>query len=126
MEKNKKKILIIEDEATLQKALGEIFLRENYEVLSALDGARGLELAKNEKPDLVLLDLILPKLDGFGVLNELKNKEETKDIPVIILTNLGETTDVQKAIELGATTYLIKSDYQLDEVVKKVEEILQS
>lgn len=122
---NKKKILIVEDEATLQKALGEIFLHEDYEVFSALDGARGLELAKSKKPDLILLDLILPKLDGFGVLNELKNKEETKNIPVIILTNLGETTDVQKAIELGATTYLVKSDYQLDEVVKKVEDILQ-
>ena len=124
MEKEKQKILIVEDEITLQKSLSEALTNAGYETASALDGTRGLELAKSENPDLILLDLIMPKLDGFGTLKALKENDETSAIPVIILTNLEETEDVQKAIELGATTYLVKSDYGLDEVVKKVEGIL--
>ena len=124
MEKEKQKILIVEDETTLQKSLSEALIGAGYKVVSAFDGARGLELAKSENPNLILLDLIMPKLDGFGALKALKENEETNSIPVIILTNLEEINDVQKAIELGATTYLVKSDYALDEVVKKVEDIL--
>jgi DNA-binding response OmpR family regulator len=94
----KQKILIIEDEETLQKALQEILLQENYEVVSALDGELGFKMASSEMPDIILLDLILPKMDGFEVLEALKKDEKTKKIPIIILTNLGGTEDVQKAL----------------------------
>lgn len=120
-----KKILFIEDELALQKTFGDILKSKSYEVIKALDGESGLRLAKGERPDLILLDLILPKMDGFEVLKGLKASEETKDIPVIILTNLEETEDIQKALELGATTYLVKSSYTLEEVVKKIEKALE-
>ncbi|MCK4592792.1 response regulator [Candidatus Parcubacteria bacterium] len=119
---NKKKILVIEDEATLQKALNDILSQEGYDVLSALDGVSGLDLALKENPDLILLDIILPKLDGFEVLKKLK--EENSQIPIIILTNLSDINDIQKALDLGATTYLVKADFHLDDVLKKIKETL--
>lgn len=117
-----KKILFIEDEPTLQKAVGEILTQEGFKIFGALDGEKGLELIKEEKPDLVLLDLILPKKDGFEVLKEIKESEELKDIPVIILTNLEGIGDVKRALSLGATTYLVKANYELDDVVNKIKE----
>jgi DNA-binding response OmpR family regulator len=119
-----KKILFIEDESALQKTFGEILRQEGYEMISALDGEIGLRMAKSEKPDLILLDLILPKIHGFEVLKELKKDDLTKDIPIIILTNLERVEDVQKAIELGATTYLVKANYTLEEILKKVKKAL--
>jgi len=120
-----KKILFIEDEAALQKTFGEILRQEGYEMVSALDGEIGLRLAEAEKPDLILLDLILPRMHGFDVLKELKTKEPTKNIPIIILTNLEKAEDIQKALELGATTYLVKANYTLEEVIKKVKKVLK-
>ncbi len=119
-----KKILFIEDEAIIQKTLGESLRKENYEIQSALDGEIGLRLAKSEKPDLILLDIVLPKKNGLEVLEELHKDEATKNIPVIILTNLENVGEVEKAIKFGATTYLVKANYSLDEVVKKVREAL--
>jgi len=120
-----KKILFIEDESALQKTFGEIFSQEGYEMISAIDGQIGLEMAKTKKPDLILLDLILPKVHGFEVLRQLKESPETKEIPVIILTNLEGIEDVDKAIGLGATTYLVKAQYTLEEVLEKVKKALQ-
>lgn len=120
----KKKILIVEDDGILQKALQEFLLEDGFEVFGALDGEEGLEMAKGKNPDLILLDIILPKKDGYEVLKELKLDENTKKIPVVLLTNLGSINDVEKALEMGATTYLIKADYKLEEVVKKIKEIL--
>ena len=119
-----KKILFVEDESTLQKTFGERLSQEGYEIISALDGEIGLRLAKTKKPDLILLDLILPKVNGFEVLKKLKAEVETKDIPVIVLTNLEGIGDIDKAIEMGATTYLIKADYSLEEVVEKIKKAL--
>jgi len=119
-----KKILFIEDESALQKAFGEIFKQENYEMISALDGEVGLRLAKLKKPDLILLDLILPKKHGFEVLKALKEDTQTKDTPVIVLTNLAEAAEVEKALELGATTYLVKAQYSLEEVLEKIKRAL--
>jgi len=119
-----KKILFIEDESALQKTFGEILRQEGYEMISALDGETGLRLAKSEKPDLILLDLILPKMPGFDVLKKLKEDNETKDIPVIVLTNLEDIKDVDRAIELGATTYLVKAKYSLEEIVEKIKNAL--
>lgn len=119
-----KRILFIEDESALQKTFGEILKQEGYRMISALDGEVGLELAKNQKPDLILLDLILPKLHGFEVLQQLAKDHQTKQIPVIVLTNLEEMEDIEKALELGATTYLVKENYSLEEIVKKIKKIL--
>ena len=97
-------------------------------MISALDGEIGLRLANppdgGKKPDLILLDLILPKIHGFEVLKKLKETEETKSIPIIVLTNLEEIEDVDKALELGAKTYLVKASYSLEEVVRKIKKSL--
>jgi len=121
-----KKILFVEDESALQETFKDFLNQEGYQIVSALDGEIGLRLAKTEKPDLILLDLILPKKDGFEVLEELKKEEETKDIPVIVLTHLEEMEDVQKAIELGARDYLVKANYSLVEVGEKIKKALES
>jgi DNA-binding response OmpR family regulator len=120
----KKKILIVEDDGMLQKALQEFLLAEGFETLSALNGEDGIRMGKEGKPDLILLDIILPKVNGYEVLKTLKSDESTKNIPIIILTNLGSLNDVEKALEFGATTYLIKSDYKLEEVANKIKEVL--
>lgn len=119
-----KTILLIEDESALQKTFGEILKQEGYETVSALDGEIGLRLAKLKKPDLILLDLVLPRMHGFEVLKALKEDEKTKNIPVIVSTNLEGIEDVEKAIELGATTYLVKAQYSLEEVVAKIKKAL--
>jgi len=120
-----KKILFIEDEPTLQKTVGEILSQEGFTVLVALDGEAGLSMAKREKPDLILLDLILPKKNGFEVLAELKKDPETAGISVLVLTNLETSADIEKALELGATNYLVKANYELEEVVDKVKNLLK-
>jgi len=119
-----KKILFIEDDMALQKAFGTILKNKGYEVTSAFDGETGLKMAKEEGPDLILLDLILPKIHGFEVLKRLKEEKETQEIPVIILTNLEDTENVGKALELGATTYLLKTQYGLEEVLEKIKKTL--
>ena len=119
------KILFIEDESALQKTFGDILKQEGYKMLSALDGEVGLKMAQAEKPDLILLDLILPKMHGFEVLRALKADEATKSIPIIVLTNLETMDDVEKALELGATTYLVKTNYTLEEVVQKIKKTLR-
>ena len=119
-----KKILFVEDEAALQKTFGDVLGQEGYNIVGAMDGEIGLKMAKTEKPDLILLDLVLPKMHGFEVLKQLKEDEETKDIPIIVLTNLEGMGDVEKALELGATTYLVKASYTLEEVVQKIKKAL--
>lgn len=120
-----KSILFVEDESALQKTFRDLLEDEGYKMISALDGEVGLRLAKSKKPDLILLDLILPKMDGFQVLKKLKEDEETKYIPVIILTNLEKMEDIRKAVELGATTYLVKANYSLEEVLEKIKKALK-
>lgn len=120
-----KKILLVEDEAALRKTLGTVLKQEGYKMVLAADGETGLRLAKTKKPDLILLDLILPKIHGFDVLTQLKSDPSTKQIPVIVLTNLEKIEDIEKAIEMGATTYLIKARYSLEEVVEKVRKIFE-
>ncbi|NTV40802.1 MAG: response regulator [Candidatus Moranbacteria bacterium] len=118
------KILIIEDDLFLKNALGEFLTAEGFEVSSAIDGEAGIQKAFAEKPDLILLDIVLPRKDGYAVLQEIKSNVETAEIPIVLLTNLGSVSDVEKALELGATTYLVKADYKLDEVTMKIKEIL--
>jgi DNA-binding response OmpR family regulator len=118
------KILIVEDDLVLQKTLDEYLVGDGFKTIRASNGEEAITAAKKEMPDLVLLDIILPKKDGYEVIKELKAAQQTKKIPIILLTNLGGVRDVEKALKLGATTYLIKSDYKLEEIVRKIKEIL--
>jgi len=104
--------------------MGEMLEQNSYSILKALDGEAGLKMAKKELPDLILLDLILPKKNGFEVLEELKKDSATKNIPVAVLTNLEGSAEVERALALGATTYLVKANYKPDELLAKIEVIL--
>ena len=119
-----KKILFIEDEPALQTTLGDFLKSGGFSVSTAADGISGLEMAKKEKPDLILLDLILPKKNGFDVLLELKQDPKTVAIPVMVLTNLESAEDIDRALEAGATAYLVKTNYRLEEVMEKVKSLL--
>ena len=120
-----KKILVVEDEATLNKALTEYLQGEQFEVESVMDGEAAVKMALEKTPDLILLDIILPKKDGYQVLDELKADNKTKNIPVVLLTNLESQEDILKAFERGATTYLVKAEYKLEDIVKKIKEVLK-
>lgn len=120
-----KKILFVEDEESLQKSMSSMLDKEHYQIFSALDGEVGLMVAKKELPDLILLDLILPKKNGFEVLTELKADPSTKNIPIIVLTNLEGSADVERALTSGATTYLVKANYTLQDVLAKIESVLE-
>ena len=120
-----KKIIVVEDEQILQKALSIELLGSGFEVMSALDGQAGLVLIEKEIPDLVLLDLTMPKMNGFDVLKAMKSKDATKAIPVIILSNLGQDEDKERAMSLGATDYFVKSGTDLTLLTKKIEQLLQ-
>ena len=119
-----KKILFIEDEAVMQKAVGEFLRVKGYNLVSALDGETGVNIARVEKPELILLDLILPKKNGFEVLKELKSDAITKEIPIVVLTNLSEMGDIGKVLELGVTTYMVKSEQSLQDILAIVEKTL--
>ena len=118
------KIVVVEDDRILLKALNVELLSGNFEVLSASDGEAGLALVKKEKPDLVLLDLVLPKMHGFDVLAALKQGKTTKQIPVVILSNLGQDSDIKKGMELGAKDYYQKASTDLSDLANKIKKIL--
>ena len=120
-----KKIVVVEDEDVLVKALSIELLGAGFGVMSALDGEAGLALIQKEKPDLVLLDLTMPKLPGFEVLKKLKEEAHTKDIPVVILSNLGQDEDKKKGLELGAVDYFVKSSTDLSLLTEKIKKILE-
>lgn len=115
------KILIVEDEEVLIKVLKEKLEKEKFTVELAIDGETVLPIAKKTKPNLILLDIILPNKDGLSVLEELKASPETKHIPVIMISNLGEDENIKKALELGAVDYLVKTQHPINEVIEKVK-----
>ncbi|MCG2701337.1 response regulator, partial [Candidatus Parcubacteria bacterium] len=115
--RNKKvKILIIEDDSFLLSMYATKFSLENFEVIAAEDGEKGLKSAFKELPDIILLDIFLPKKDGFDVLKELKDNESTKKIPVILLTNLSQKSEIEQGLSMGAEDYLIKAHFMPSEV----------
>ncbi|MEK7649940.1 MAG: response regulator [Patescibacteria group bacterium] len=119
---DQKKILIIEDDKFLLKLYSDKLSREGFLVSMAISGEEGLGKVKQEKPDLVLLDVILPQKNGFDILGALKLDPETKDVPVVMLTNLGQESDIKTGLDLGAADYLVKTDFsitKLPEVVRK-------
>lgn len=101
------------------------FKNQGYEVVSAFNGADGVKLAETEKPDVVLLDVIMPKMDGFVALKKIRKNPLTEKTPVILLTNLGQEEDVRKGRELGANDYFIKANHTPQEVVDKVKALLK-
>jgi DNA-binding response OmpR family regulator len=121
-----RRILVAEDDRFLRKAAEMALKRRGYTVLTAANGEEALRTAQSALPDLVLLDLIMPKLNGFDVLQALKKDAPTAQIPVIILSNLGQERDVQQAMEAGAAAYLIKTDLSLQALVERVEEALSA
>jgi DNA-binding response OmpR family regulator len=118
-------ILLVEDDSFLAGMYVTKLTMEHYQVELAADGALGLEKAQTVLPDLILLDVLLPKMNGFDVLRQIKANPETKDIPVILLTNLGQKSDVTQGLDLGAADYLIKAHFMPSEVVDKIKRLLK-
>ncbi len=119
------KIAIVEDDAMLLKYISAAFRTDGgFEVYTGSDGEMGEAVIKQQKPDIVLLDVIMPKKNGFEVLKELKKDPQTAKIPVIVLTNLGQQKDIDQAKKLGAADYLVKVDLQVSEIVAKVKKFL--
>jgi len=118
---SKKKIILGEDDKYISRAYSDGLSDAGFEVIVASDGEEVLDHAKKQKPDLILLDLIMPIKNGFETLEELKMDDELKKIPVIVLSNLGQDSDVEKGEQLGAVDYLIKSNFSMDEVIEKVK-----
>ena len=119
-----RRILLVEDDRFLRKAAETTLKQQGYTVITAADGEEALRVARSAPPDLILLDVIMPKLNGFQVLDALKKDPTTAHIPVIILSNLGQDRDVQQAMEAGATAYFIKADLSLQALVQRVGEAL--
>lgn len=121
---DKKKILLAEDEKMIADMYSTKFTLEGYEVVTARDGAEALAMAKSEKPDIILLDIIMPKLDGFAALKSIREDAILKSTPVILLTNLGQEDDIKKGKQLGADDYFVKANHSPQEIVEKVKAVL--
>ncbi len=119
------KILIIEDDYFIRELYERQLKKRGYDVISAADGAEGLVKAAEVAPQLILLDIMLPKLNGLDLLGTLKAKPETRDIPVVLLTNLGQESVIKEGFKLGAKGYLIKSAYTPEQIMTEVESFLQ-
>jgi len=118
------KVLIIEDDKFLIKLYSDKLRRQKFEVFESLTGEEGLNRLSVEEPDLIILDLVLPGKNGFDVLKEVKDNPKTKDIPVIILTNLGQESDIKRGLDLGAAAYLVKTEFSVNQLAEKVKEHL--
>lgn len=124
MAKDKRRILIVEDNLTLLALLKERIKEEGWEVLTAIDGNEAAEKIGKERPDVVLLDLLLPKRDGLSVLKEMRQKPQTAGIPVVVLTNLSDGETVTAVAAEGGTDFLVKTEYTLDDVVGRIRQRL--
>ncbi len=116
-----KNILIIEDDKFLRELIVRKVINEGFDVSEAIDGEEGIKKIKEEKPDMILLDLILPSIDGFEVLSRMKEDSALSSIPVIILSNLGQKEDIDRGMKLGATDYLIKAHFTPGEIIEKIK-----
>lgn len=120
-----KNILIIEDDRFLRELITQKLVKEGYEISEAIDGEEGIKKIKEKKPDLILLDLILPEIDGFEVLSKMREDPALAQIPVIILSNLGQKEDVERGLKLGAVDYLIKAHFTPGEIIEKIKNVLK-
>jgi len=121
-----KKILIIEDDSFLSEMYSTKLIQEGFETEIAINGKQGMDKIKNIKPDLILLDIVLPKMDGFEILESVKKDSKLKNIPIVLLTNLGQKNEIEKGLLLGADEYIIKAHFTPTAVVTKIKEILKS
>lgn len=119
------RVLLVEDDTFLVGMYVTKLQLEHFDTLVATEGEQGLMLAKQNAPDLILLDIVLPKMDGFLVLEELKRDPETRAIPVILLTNLGQKKDIERGLALGASDYLIKAHFMPSEVIEKIKKVIE-
>lgn len=125
MAKSKPKILIIEDDDFLRKMYATGLENHGFKPFSASDGEQALEFLEEEKPDLCLLDLVMPKVDGYEVLSAMKKDDDLKDIPVVVLSGLGQKEDVNSALEKGAEDYFIKTEHTVKGVAERLKSILE-
>lgn len=124
MKNEKQHVLLVEDDGFLASIYAQKLELEGYDVSLASNGEDGLRLALKDKPAIILLDLIMPKMDGFQVLEQLKKEQSTKNIPVLILSNLGQKEDIERCLGLGANGYVIKAHTLPHEAIEKVREII--
>ena len=119
------KILVVEDDTFLREMIVKKLKTGGYEVDAAVDGGKAFEKIKEETKDLIILDLMMPEVDGFQFLEKLRADEEKKDIPVIVLSNLGQKEEIDKAKEMGVVDYLVKAQFTPDDITTKVKEVLE-
>lgn len=120
----RKKILVVEDEEALLEVLKDRLENEGFDVLVAKDGAAGLIMALEKKPDLILLDIIMPKLDGLSMLKQLRDYEAGKDIRVVFMTNVNDSKEVHEALQYGARDFMVKSDWAISDLVASIRNLL--
>lgn len=121
-----KKILIVEDDPGIKRALEFILKKNGYEILLAGDGKIAIQIAIDEKPDLVILDLMIPEINGFKVLQKIKENKKTRDAQIFVFTNLSDEKDKKMAKKLGADGYFVKADISVNEIVKKINKALKT
>ena len=126
MAEGARRILLAEDDRFLRREAEARLRQHGFEVLTAIDGEEALRVARAQRPDLVLLDVVMPKLQGFDVLKALKQDAATAGIPIIVLSNLGQDRDVEQATALGAVAFLVKAHLSLQDLVEKVDATLAS
>lgn len=119
------KILVVEDETFLVKIYSVKLKKEGYDVAIATDGEEAVRMAEEVKPDLILLDLILPKLNGFEALERIRATDANRNTPVLVLSNLGQEEDIKRAEALGADDYLVKANFSIQDIVSKIKETLE-
>jgi len=121
----KTKILLIEDDKSLARLIKGAMDQTKFEITVALEADEGIDKAMMEKPAIIILDVLLPAKSGFACLREIKSNSKIKKIPVIILSNLGQAEEIRKALELGAADYIVKADFSIDEIIKKILKYLK-
>lgn len=126
MAKRKKRILIVEDEPFLVEMYKARFEQENYKVDVAFDGTGVIDAIQKNKPDIVLLDIVMPEKDGFAVLRELKTRKDLHMTPILVFSNLAQDEEIKKGLDLGADKYFIKSEYTPSQLVSEVEKMIGS
>jgi DNA-binding response OmpR family regulator len=124
MSENQKSVLIIEDDIHISKVYEIQIKKEGFLAIIARDGEEAIRILENETPDLIILDLMIPKKDGFAVLQEIRKNSKFSELPVLVISNLGQKSDEIRAMDLGATEYLIKIDHPIQELINKIKSYL--
>lgn len=122
---DKKKILLVEDDVFILELLADKLIKSGFEVSIAKNGEECMNVVKSLKPDVVLLDILLPKIDGFEILRQMKASQDLSNIPILIISNLGQKEEIQKARDLGANDYIIKANFTTSEIIHKINNILK-